>query len=130
MSAEALIYIGSALPLLWGIAHLFPTKSIIRGFGNINDDNKNIIAMEWIIEGIALMFIGILVAAVTAVESRNAVSTAVYLISSTCLFIFAIISLFTGFKIRFLPFKLCPMVFSSSAVLITLGWILFRFKGF
>lgn len=85
--------------------------------------------MEWIIEGVALMFIGSTVAVVTAIEPRNAVSTAVYLISSSCLFIFAIISLFTGFKIRFLPFRLCPIVFSSSALLITLGWVLFRFQG-
>ena len=48
LKAEALIYIGSALPIIWGLAHLFPTKSIIKGFGKISFDNRNIIAMEWI----------------------------------------------------------------------------------
>jgi hypothetical protein len=80
--------------------------------------------MEWIIEGIALIFIGIIVATVTAIESKNTISTVVYLTSSSCLIILAIISLFTGFKISFLPFKLCPIIFSTSAILITLGWIL------
>ncbi len=124
MTAEALIYSGSALPLLWGIAHLFPTKSVVKGFGDISADNKNIIAMEWMIEGIALIFIGTIVAAVTVIEPKNTASTAVYIISSTCLIILAIVSLFTGFKINFLPFRLCPIIFTSSAALITLGWIM------
>jgi hypothetical protein len=124
MNAETLIYIGSALPLLWGVAHLLPTKSIIQGFGDISADNKNIIAMEWIIEGIALIFLGILVAAVTAIEPRNSTSKAVYITASSCLISLAIVSLFTGFRISLLPFKLCPVIFSLSAMLITLGWIL------
>jgi hypothetical protein len=35
---------------------------MIRDFDEISADNKNIITMEWIIEGIALIFIGVLVA--------------------------------------------------------------------
>jgi hypothetical protein len=122
MKAEVLIYIGAALPFLWGVAHLFPTKSIIQGFGDINADNRNIIAMEWIIEGVALIFIGSLVAIVTTIEPKSIVSASVYLSSSACLIILAAVSIFTGFKIRFLPFRLCPMIFTSSAILITLGW--------
>ena len=62
VKSQILIYIGAALPFLWGVSHLFPTKSIIRGFGDISSDNRKIIAMEWIIEGVALIFIGFLVA--------------------------------------------------------------------
>jgi len=36
------------LPLVWGIAHLFPTKSVVEGFGEISDDNKKIVTMEWL----------------------------------------------------------------------------------
>ncbi len=36
MLNQILLYIGSLLTLLWGIAHLFPTKSVIKGFGNIS----------------------------------------------------------------------------------------------
>lgn len=122
MNTESLIYLGAALPLLWGIAHLFPTKSVIQGFGKLSADNKNIITMEWIIEGIALIFIGLLVASVTALEPHSTVSSAVYFISSGCLMVLAVISLFTGFKIAFLPFRLCPLIFTSSAFLILIGW--------
>ena len=110
------------MPFLWGVAHLFPTRSVIRGFGEISVDNRNIIAMEWVIEGVALMFVGTIVATVTAVEPRAIVSSYVYLASSGCLVVLAIVSLLTGFKIAFLPFKLCPLIFLSSAVLILLGW--------
>jgi len=113
---------GSAMPFLWGVAHLFPTRSVIRGFGEISADNRHIIAMEWITEGVALMFVGTIVAIVTMVDPRAIVSTYVYLASSGCLAVLTIISLFTGFKIAFLPFKLCPLIFLSSALLIVLGW--------
>jgi hypothetical protein len=36
----------------------------------------------------------------------------------------AFVSFFTGFKISFLPFKLCPVIFITSAVLIILGGLL------
>jgi len=122
MGTEILIYAGSVLPFLWGVAHLFPTKSVVRGFGEISADNKNIIAMEWVTEGVALIFIGTIVATVTAVEPGAVVSSYVYIVSSGCLVVLAIVSLFTGFKIAFIPFKLCPLIFLSSATLILLGW--------
>ncbi len=121
MSAELLIYVGSALPVLWGVAHLFPTKSVIRGFGEISADNRNIVAMEWITEGVALIFLGALAATVTAVDPSAAASGYVYLASAGCLVVLAAVSLFTGFKISFLPFKLCPAIFLSSAALIAFG---------
>jgi hypothetical protein len=33
----------------------------------------------------------------------------------------AVLSLFTGARINFLPFRLCPVIFSVSAVLFILG---------
>jgi len=121
MADQILLYIGSALTVFWGIAHLFPTKSVVQGFGDISLDNKRIITMEWIIEGIALIFIGFLVGAVTVVDATNMVSTVVYSISICGLLILALVSLFTGFRIRFLPFRLCPFIFTASAVLISIG---------
>jgi hypothetical protein len=122
--AKVLIYVGSSLPLLWGGAHFFPTKSIVKGFGEISEDNKNILTMEWLIEGIALIFIGISVVTITAIEPQHVVSTTIYILSAACLVVLAIVSLFTGFRINFLPFKLCPIIFTSSAILIITGWLL------
>jgi len=122
MKGEMLIYIGALLPTIWGISHLFPTKPVVKGFGDISEDNKKIITMEWIIEGVALIFIGITVAVVTILDPFSVISWVIYIISSFYLIVLAIVSLFTGFRINFLPFRLCPIVFTSSAILIVLGW--------
>lgn len=123
MPAGILLYGGSALTALWGVAHLFPTQSVVRGFGEISDDNKRIIAMEWILEGVSLVWIGVLVATVTAIDAKSAVSQAVYVLSALGLLVFAAVSLFTGFRVKFLPFRLCPFIFTGSAVLILLGGV-------
>ena len=116
-----LLYLGAALTALWGISHLFPTRSVVKGFGEISVDNQRIITMEWIVEGVSLIFIGVLVALVTIVDSSSSVSNAVYLLTAIGLIVLALVSLFTGFKIKFLPFRLCPVIFTVSAVLIVIG---------
>jgi hypothetical protein len=121
MTNQVFLYVGAAITLIWGVAHLFPTRSVVKGFGEISEDNKNIIIMEWIIEGVALIFIGILVAGVTFLSSDNNVSNYLYIISAAELIILALVSLFTGFKVNFLPFKLCPLLFTLSAVIILIG---------
>ncbi len=124
MTGFILIIIGAAITIIWGVAHLFPTKSVVKGFGDITTDNKNIITMEWIIEGVALIFIGVIVAGVTFIGEDNNVSVFLYLASSSVLIVLVVISLFTGFKVNFLPFKLCPVLFSTSALLIMVGWLM------
>ncbi len=119
-----LMYLGSCLTVIWGVEHIYPTKSVVQGFGEISIDNKRIITMEWITEGFALIFIGVLVATATVINPANVVSTAVYLISMIMLVAMALLSLFTGFKVSFLPFKLCPFIFTTSAVLIMIGGLI------
>ena len=121
MINQVLLYLGSAVIAFWGIAHLFPTRSVVSGFGDISADNKRIITMEWIVEGIALAFIGSINAIVTAIDHTSSISLAIYLSSVVILIVLAVVSFFTGFKIRFLPFRLCPMIFITSAVLIIVG---------
>ncbi len=121
MINQILFYAGSAVVLIWGVAHLFPTKSVVKGFGDISLDNKRIITMEWIIEGAALIFVAAVVCCVTFIEHTAAVSKAVYWLSFAMLNALSIISLMTGFKINFLPFKLCPILFTGSSILILLG---------
>ena len=119
-----LLYLGAALTALWGIAHLFPTASVVKGFGEISADNRKILTMEWINEGATLIFIGSLVAAVTFVDPLSAVSRAVFLVAVIGLLALSVISLFTGFKVNFIPFKLCPVIFTVSAALIVIGGLL------
>jgi hypothetical protein len=118
MNNQIFFYLGAIFTTLWGITHLFPTKNIVKDFGDISEDNRNIITMEWIVEGVALIFIGGLVAIVTMVDPTSVVSVAVYRWSALGLVVLAIVSLFTGFKVNFFPFKLCPLIFGVSAILI------------
>jgi hypothetical protein len=124
MIKPILLYAGAALTALWGIAHLFPTKAIVKGFGRLSADNRNIITMEWIVEGIFLIFMGVLVASVTFLEPGSAVSLVVYMLTVIALMGMAIVSLFTGFRVDFIPFKLCPVIFTISALLIFAGRLL------
>ena len=119
-----LLYLGAFLPFFWGIARLFPTKSTVSEFGDISLDNRRIITMEWIVEGVSLIFVGIVVAVVTYLDRASTISTAIYWIAFVMLNTLSIVSLFTGFKVSFLPFKLCPVIFSTSSLLILLGSIL------
>ena len=121
MVNQVLIYAGSALVLFWGVAHLFPTKSVVRGFGGISRDNKRIITMEWIIEGVSLIFIGAIVITVTFIDRTSAISKTLYWLCFITLNVLSVVSLMTGFKIKFLPFKLCPAIFTTASILILLG---------
>ena len=121
MTNQILLYLGSSFLFFWGLAHLFPTRSVVKGFGDISPDNKRIITMEWIIEGLALMFIAAVVASVTCFDYASAISRTVYWLSFVMLNILSIVSLFTGFKVNFLPYKLCPVIFTTASVLIVTG---------
>ncbi len=121
MAGDILIYIGSFIVFGWGAAHLFPTRNVVGSFGEISPDNRYIITMECIIEGISLIFIGFLVAFVTYIDSTNIILSSIYWISFGMLNILSVVSLFTGFKNSFIMFKLCPFIFSGSSLLIVIG---------
>ena len=115
------LYISSIIPILWGIAHLIPTKNVVAGFGDLSEDNHNIITMEWIVEGVSFILIGLLMALVTFIDPFSAISNYVYLLLIAGLLSFAVLSFFTGFKINFLPFRMCPLVLITSSVLAMVG---------
>lgn len=118
---KKLLYAAGILTLLWGISHLIPTAGVVEDFGDISSDNKLIITMEWIVEGVSLIFIGLLTIVVTKTDHRSRLARNVYLTIVIMLFTLAMVSVFTGFGVNFLPFKLCPIIFSVSAILIIIG---------
>jgi hypothetical protein len=125
MINSILLYTGSITVIIWGIAHLLPTNSVVKLFGDISIDNKNILKMEWVTEGFSLIFAGSLVLLVAIIgDNENIISKIVYLTTSVFLFSMAILSLLTGYKVNFLPYKLCPLIFSISGILILIGSIL------
>lgn len=124
MIGNLLLYFASLLLVVWGVAHLFPTKNVVKGFGTISLDNQLIITMEWINEGVTLIFSGILTAAVTLVDPASPVARTVYWLTSGLLNALSVISLFTGFRVNFLPYRLCPIIFTGTSILILLGMYL------
>ena len=122
MLSDIIIYIGSITITLWGIAHIIPTKSIVDGFGSISIDNKRIIKMEWIAEGLTMIFIGLLVLLIQFFQgSQNPVSIDVYRISAVMLLIMAGLSLLTGARTSIVPMKLCPIVKTTVSILFFIG---------
>ncbi len=106
------------------IPHLFATKGVVAGFGDLSADNKQIITMEWIVEGVALISISAFVASVTAIQPGTMAAQAVYFVAIVTLLALAVVSLFTGFKVAFFPFKLCPIIFCASAAFLFYGaWL-------
>ncbi len=118
---KILFYISGLLTLLWGVAHLFPTAGVVKDFGDISLDNKLIITMEWIIEGLTLIFLGVLTMVVTKSETKSKLAKNIFTLITGMLISMAILSVFTGFRVNFIPFKLCPIIFSVSAILIIVG---------
>ncbi|MFB0565228.1 MAG: hypothetical protein ACETWK_06050 [Candidatus Aminicenantaceae bacterium] len=125
MTGIILLHIGSILIIMWGIGHIIPTKSVVDGFGQISEDNRRIITMEWIAEGLTLCFLGILVLSVTlSGGSQSAVSKIVYWISAAVLIIMAVLSSLTGARTSIVQMKICPFVKTAVAILFFLGPVL------
>jgi len=119
-------YAGAAIVIFWGIAHIIiPTRSIVDGFGPISADNRRILLMEWLMEGVLLIFVGLVVALVafTAPES-GPLAAAVYRACALVLVVMAGISLFTGARTAIMPMRLCPPIFLAAAALIFLPTML------
>ena len=122
MLHEVLLYTGSGLIVILGVAHLIPTKAIVKGFGVISEDNKRIIAMESIAEGITLIFLGVLVLLVTIIGNyQNTVSRAVFWACAIMLIVMAMLTALTGARTSILPYKICPFVKTAAAILFILG---------
>jgi hypothetical protein len=116
-----MLYVAAALAGVWGVAHLFATKGVVEGFGDLTADNRRIITMEWIVEGVALLSTAAFVAMATVIRAGSDVASGVYAVAIGTLVVLAVVSLFTGFKVAFLPFRLCPLIFGAAAVLIAVG---------
>jgi hypothetical protein len=95
--------------------------SVVRGFGDISRDNKQIITMEWIIEGATFIFTGLLIGVLTLINPDNKISSLLFILIVVFLIILAIISFFTGFRVKFLPYRLCPFILIAAAIMILIG---------
>ncbi len=117
-----LIYIGSVVIIAWGIAHIAPTRAVVRGFEPTSTDNRRIITMEWVMEGLALIFIGALVMVLTLAKGvDDGAVIIVYKASAIMLLVMGTVSAQTGARTSILPMKMCPYVKSAVALLFVVG---------
>jgi hypothetical protein len=120
-----ILYIGSIVIILWGIAHILPTKAIVNGFGEISEDNRKILTMEVIAEGLTLIFLGVLPFLVTLlVGVKDKTAGIVYLACAVMLLVMAMLTAMTGSRTPTIWYKLCPAIKTVVAVLFILGTIL------
>ena len=122
---ETLLYIGSIVIILWGIAHIIPTKAIVNGFGEISEDNRKVLTMELIAEGLTLIFLGVLPLLVTlSVGVQDRTAGIVYLACAVMLLVMAVLTGMTGARTPTIWYKLCPAIKTVVAVLFILSGIL------
>lgn len=114
---EILAYVAGAVALAWGLAHLMPTARVVAGFGALSRDNRLILTMEWVAEGLALVFLGVLAVAVTAGSGAED-SRLVYGLAAGMLLVMAAWTAATGARGSVVFFKLCPAVKSAAAALL------------
>jgi hypothetical protein len=120
-----LLYLGAALLILWGVAHVIPTRNVVAAFGALSDDNRINITMEWVAEGLALAFVGVLTAIVTSVGGTNDPVTraVVWAVAGFCI-VMGGWTFVVGRHSSIMPIKLCPLVLAMAALLLVLGNVL------
>jgi len=119
-----LLYTASILIFGWGIAHIVPTRAVVKGFGRLSPDNRRIILMEWVAESWALAFLGLLTGLVGVLRGFNPTSVLVFRLCAGMLILMALWTLFTGARTSILPIKFCPAVKTLCAALIFLSTVL------
>ena len=100
----------------WGTAHLAPTRAVAASFGEITPDNRQILIMEWIAEGITHISLGTLIVLITAIEGvSNPATQLVYRVVAAVLLALAALTAATGSRTAVIWFRICPFVLSGAA---------------
>jgi hypothetical protein len=125
MSGAWLNFLASGIVIVWGVSHIIPTAAVVRSFGDISPDSRRIITMEWVAEGLALTFVGLLTLIVTLVAGlADPVALLVYRLCAAALIAFALWTLIAGFRTAVVPIKLCPLVLSTAAALLIVATLI------
>ena len=98
--------VACVLMVSWSVGIFVATRCLVGGFGDTLPDNRRIITMEWIGEGVALISIAAFVAAATILDATSVVALGVYLVAMAGLIVLAVVALLTTFRIAFLPHRL------------------------
>jgi hypothetical protein len=95
---------------------------VADSFGEISADNRRILVMEWVAEGVTHISIGGLVILLAALEgSTDPAARLVYRVLAGVLVVLAALTSFTGARTPVVWFKICPFVLTGAAVLLLAG---------
>ena len=118
---SAIVYVAAALVGLWGVAHVVPTRQVVRGFAPISRDNRRVLTQEWLAEAFTMWGIAALLVIATALASNASVTAWVYRCSAGLLLALAILTALTGARTPVIWFRICPVVLTSSALLLLIA---------
>lgn len=108
---QTLAYLGSFLLIIWSIIHLVPTRAVLREFGPLDSDNSRQVIMGWLVEGLTLMFVGVMVLLLLIFkEPDNGATFMVMRIVSAYLLVLAFVSYLVGNRTNLLPLKASPLM--------------------
>jgi hypothetical protein len=117
--SEALAYAAAGIILLWGVSHIIPTREVVENFGDISTDNRHIITMEWVAEGLSFIFVAGLVAVVTLSSvALEPAEDLIYRVVPVFLLTIGAWTAMTGARTGVIWFKMCPVVMVVSSGLL------------
>ena len=109
--------VGSLVLIVWGIAHIVPVRSILRGFGGISAENRRVVSSTWIAEGLTLIFVGTIMGLTS--YYGNIFADFENLLTLSCagfLFGLAVLDAFTKARNPSLPMRICPFIVGGVGV--------------
>jgi hypothetical protein len=115
---EVLAYLAAGLVGLWGVSHAIPTRAVVAGFGEISTDNRRVLVQEWLAEAVTMWSFAALVIVVTAAGGGTSTAAWTYRVIAGALLVLAVLTALTGARTRVVWFKICPVLLTSSAVLL------------
>lgn len=120
-----LIAAGGASALVWGVAHIVPVKAVVRSFEPLGADERRILTMEWVAEGLALVFLGVLILALDGAGGRGEPAGRLALsLVAAFLLVMALWTRLTGARTSSVPIRACPYVKTAAAALVAAGLLL------
>jgi len=115
---ETLLHIGSAVSILWGIAHVIPLINAIKGTGDIPVNYRRVLLMGIISGGLTLIFLGVLPLLIVYLGFPVSINgLIVYRAEGAMLLAMAAVTLFTGTRTPAVWYKFSPIVEAIAAVL-------------
>jgi len=120
MATDATLgYAAATVLIAWGAAHLVPTRAVASAFGDISLDNRRILVMEWIAEGVTHIALGVLVILATALEgAADPTTQLVCRVVAGVLVALAVLTALTGARTPVVWFRVCPVVLTTVAALL------------